>query len=265
MKKIITVFKIVLILFFISISNSCGEKDDIKPDPKPNPEPKDEVIPKWNKVNTVSIFLFSKLNENSISEANYNEISTFLKSEEFQVSILDRSDIELSKNFNGGVKVTDDLKRYSVYNLLELKEKMIKGSTVIFNNLVEKQKTHRIDNSCTITSTDILFKKDIKIPLAISTFSNKNQFDKAQKTISYIVSENKVLILKIKPNLVASLKKKAEEVNKTYKVQEVVKQAEYSVVVVSPKYWVTRKTEKVKSLSDKLNVFKIQIEANVFY
>lgn len=263
-KKIIT-FSSVLLLGVLSVG--CGgDKEVIKEKPKPpKKEDKSATPPKWNKANTATMYFVSKFNEKPLSKNNYSEVSAFLKNKQFQVTVIDRSDVELDKNFNGGITVVNALKKYSIYNLLEIEAKKIKGSTIIFNNPLKKHNTYKINANCRLTETEVLLKKGINIPLAITTFSDENQIQEGKKIISRMISNNKVMLLKLKPNLVETFKKIAVEVNKNYRVQEFSTQKEYSIIIVCPKYWLPRKVEKVTSLSNGLEIYNLQIEANVFY
>lgn len=259
-----------IIIFIIGVfgvfANCSSDDETVKKEP-PKPPKKEEqgVIPEWNKANTASVYFVSKFNDKPISKINYPEISTFLKEKSFHAIIIDRSDINLNSGFNGGVTVVDALKKYSVYNLLEIKEPYIKGTTIIFNNPLNRFSTYKINTKSQLTTIDVLLKKEINIPLAITTLSSEAQFTDAKKLISRMVSENKVVLLKAKSSLLDLLKSTTKKINTKYRVQEFSTQKEYSIVIVCPKYWLPRKVEKVKSLSDNLQVYNMQIEANVFY
>lgn len=262
MKKHITK-KVLLLLIFQFVLIGCS-KDDNVPQKEEEPDNNQTEIPKWNKTKTTSVYFFSNFSDTSIKESNYTEISDYLKDKKFQAAILDRSDVNLNKTFNGGVKVTNDLKKYSVFNLLCFGNNVLKGSTIIINNLVKEQKSYLTMNT-SITTVDASFKNNITIPLAISTFSDPNQVSKLDNKINTIVSGNKVFVVKVKKELLQKIQNKVKSISSSYRVEKIDIQKDYNLVIISPKYWLLRQATKVKTFSTNLVCYHLQIEANVFY
>lgn len=262
MKKYIV--KTLLLLAFQSVLVSCSKDGGVPQKKEPDDKKTEKKIPQWNKAQTTSIYFFSKFSEDKIDEANYKEISNYLKGKEFQVAVLDRSDVDLTKSFNGGVKVTSELKKYSLFNLLSIENKTIKGTTIVVNNIIKEQKSY-LTNATSITTVEASFKNDIIIPLAVGTFSDASQINQLEKEFKRIVSKNRVVLLKIKKELLQTIQNKAKQVSSTYRVEKIDTQKDYSICVLSPKYWMHRKATKVKTFSNNLVCYHLQIEANVFY
>lgn len=242
---------------------SCGGGNSGGETPPDPPKPGGEKpIPAWNKRNTATVYLFSNFENKSLQKSNYFKISSFLKIHDFHIAVLNNSDVDLGKGFNGGVNVTSDLKLYSFYNLDSFEDQKVKGSTVILKTPVDELTTYAKTNTY-ISNVKTQF-SGIEFPFSVVSIHTQEKLEATESLLNNVVSNKRVVFSTIKNSLVESLKNTVKKYSSTYRIQDYKTKNDYSIVIICPKYWLSRKVSLIEKISN-TDIYKIQVEANVFY
>lgn len=227
----------------------------------------EKQMPEWNKSKTASLYFFTKLKDASLGmdEVVYRAIAERLEDTAgFSVVILDRSDVKLKHSLNGTVWLAEKTNTFPIYNFHKCQEDVMQGAGILIKETIMENRTLSISENCSVKLFKTVVPPNIEWPMANARFENIGQVENLETILTNIISQNRVMIGTIPTVHLGLLRQKILALNRTYRVENIASSSQYALFYISPKYWVLRNIEQA-SINGDIKLFKLSIEANVFY